>query len=444
MAQGMSPLCATADIDRNGFVDIVVVVVVPSAGGAVIDLYLNRGGFDFVRADGGVGPRALPNPLNMGLGLWDYDRDGWIDVFLGQYLGGKVTELPDCHFISDADFVCPIPTALGFPPPRIYHNDHGTLTLAEGVFGGPFPGTTNAVAFSDLNRDGLTDVFMSNDWYVNHVQHARSGGGFEHAERDYGVDRFNHGMGAAIADFNGDGHLDVYGADLGLNNLWFGGANAKMKNRALDLGIAAATRYHSNWGPVAADFDLDGWSDVFVTAAAVVDNEDDLARIGLGLKALSLVPQHDLLFWNEQGNGFSSQQLPHRDGDEPFVVMGGSATADVDKDGDLDIAVASGAPPQFRFLRNDQSPGSYLVVDLEGTTSNRDGIGAEVTLKEGGQVIALRTVGSQGSIAQSWHRAHFGLAGRSQIEEVQVRWPSGTIQVLGPVAANQVVLVTEP
>jgi hypothetical protein len=364
---------------------------------------------------------------------------------VGRFYGGGNTgngTPPACQFLSEADYACVLPMATNYPEPAIYHNETGTFKLKLGVLPPPFPGTTNAVGFADINRDGRIDVFMSNDWYVNHLHYQDAKGLYRHAEEGAGIAQYNHGMGVAITDFDNDGLLDMYGADLGPNNFWFGQADGTMKNRALELGIAAATHYHSNWAPLGEDFDLDGRADVFVASAGVVNNDADLAKLGLLQPVADHIPQYDLLFWND-GVGFSSQQLPHRPGQTANVVIGAAAAADPDGDGDLDILVAAGSPLQFRYLRNDQPAGNYLVVDVEGTTSNKDGIGAEVALIEGGKVSQLRVVGSQGSLGQSWRRAHFGLGTRTSVEGIEVRWPSGTTQLVGAVQANQTITITE-
>jgi len=125
------------------------------------------------------------------------------------------------------------------------------------------------------------------------------------------------------------------------------------------------------------------------------------------------------------------------------VTHGGSAPADTDGEGAPDTVAGAGTPLQFRYLKNQQQPGRWLVVDVEGTASNRDGVGVEVSLVEKGTVQQLRTVGGQGSLGQSWRRAHFGLGNRDSVEEVRVRWTTGKTQSIKNVKANQTILVVE-
>ena len=451
VGKGPQISCALGDIDRDGHVDLILTMG-NFNGGASIEYWHNRGDFHFELDKTGIALPEIYDRVIIGLGVWDFDQDGWLDLVAGRLLqAGQSTQ--DCQFTSEADYRCLVPMTPNNPPPLLFHNDHGVLKLADparapgpadATLMAPFPGTTNAIAFADFDRDGRSDMLLMNDFYVNQVYLRGAGGRFVHGETAMGIAEYNHGMGAAIADFDGDGLYDIYGADLGPNNFWFGKPDGTMENRALALGISAATHFHSNWSPLGEDFDLDGRPDVFVAASGVVNNDEDMQRMAGGHGAIQkAVPQYDLLFWND-GAKFTPQKLMHRAGQPANVIFAASAAGDPDGDGDLDILVAAGMPAQFRYLRNDARPGNYLVVDLTGTTSNIDGIGAEVSLVEGGKVFQMRTVGTQGTVGSTWRRAHFGLGARTTIEEVRVKWPSGKEQKVGPVAARQTLKLTEP
>ncbi len=444
-ATGFSIKCALADVGRDGRMDIVEAMGGTGPQGSAVEVWRNLGGFKFEKVENGVDKPFMPDQLVVGMGVWDYDQDGWIDAVVGRLFATPGAATMDCKFTSEADFRCLMPMSPDNPGPMVFHNDHGTLKLATNVLVNPNPVTTNAVAFADFNRDGKTDIFLSNDFYVDHLHLSNGAGQFVHAEKQRGVEQYNHGMGAAVADFNGDGLFDIYGVDLGPNNLWLSNPDGTLTNRAVEFGIAKATHYHSNWAPLAEDFDLDGRPDIFAASAAVVDNDADMVTMATSMgQVKSKVPQYDWLFWNDGPQGFSQLKLPHRPGQIANVIYAASAAGDVDGDGDLDIMVAAGTPLQFRYLRNNQRKGRWLVVDLEGTASNKDGIGAEVSLVEGGVVAQMRAVGSQGSLGQSWRRAHFGLGEKTSIEQVRVRWPSGKVQTVGPVQANQTLRLTEP
>ncbi len=450
VAAGAQMVCTIGDVDRDGRPDVMVGIG-SFNGGTKVELWKNLGDFKFAPQPEAITIPPIFDQVIIALGLWDYDQDGWLDLFVGRLLGGSLSS--DCNYTSDADFRCLLPMIPNNPAPMLFHNKNGRFEPTTGAprdpragdpaLAAPYPGTTNAVAFADFDRDGRTDLLMMNDWYVNHVYLRTADGKFVHGEHQLGIDEYNHGMGAAIADYDGDGRLDVFGADLGPNNLWFGQPDGTFKNRGLEVGVAQPTHYLSTWAPLGEDFDLDGLPDIFVASSGGVDSTEDMVKLATGSgQVLPGVKQFDLLFWNSGGK-FTAQKLPHRPGQTPNIIFAASAAADPDGDGDLDILVAAGMPAQLRYLRNDQPPGNWLVVDLEGTTSNRDGIGAEVSLVEGGKVLQMRTLGSQGSVGSSWRRAHFGLGQRTGVEEVRVRWPSGKTQKMGPVTAKQTIRIKE-
>ncbi len=442
---GFQDKCAIADADNDGRPDILQAIGGSGPDGSAVKYWHNLGGFKFEQPMGAIDKPYMSDQLVVGMGVWDYDQDGWIDLFVGRLFTVSGAAGPGaCQFTSDRDFRCLLPMKANNPAPRVFHNDHGKFSEAANVLTGPFPPTTNAMAIADFDGNGRIDLFMSNDFYVDHLHMQTAPGKFVHAEHEKNIEEYNHGMGAAIGDFDGNGRWDVYGVDLGPNNLWLGQGDGSFRNRALELGVSKPTHFCSNWAPLAEDFDLDGRTDIFAASAAVVDNDPDMVTMATSSGTLSdHVGQNDFLFWNE-GGSFSSQKLAHRGTQVANVIYATSAVADPDGDGDLDILVAAGMPLQLRYLRNDQRPGTWLVVDPEGTTSNRDGIGAQIELLQQGQVIAMRTVGSQGSLGQSWRRAHFGLGGAQSVDQVRVRWPSGKVQTIGPVKANQVLAVKEP
>ena len=439
------PKCLTGDFDNDGLTDIAMARAGKGPEGSAIEYWRNLGGLQFQLQEAAIDKPFMPDQFNVGLVAWDYDNDGWLDIVVGRLFQpsgtGGTTDV--CQFTSEADFRCLVPMSDSNPGPRVYRNDGATFRLTEGVLKPPYPVSTNAMLVVDLNRDGKTDLLMSNDYFDNHY-HLSTPDGFVHGEESLGIKAYNHGMGIAVGDFDGDVRLDIFGTDVGPSNLWFGSEEGTMQNRALELGLAAATHFHSTWAPIAEDFDLDGRTDLFVAAAAVVTNDPDLVRMANSSGTIEdVVPQYDMIFWNEHGLGFSETRLPHRGAAIPNVIHGVSAVADVDGDGDLDIAVGVGNPLSFRFLENKQPPGNWLVVDVEGTKTNRDGIGVEVQLVEGGEVKQLRTIGMQGSLGQSWRKAHFGLGDRDFVEEIRVRWTTGQLQSVKSIQSNRTIVVIE-
>ncbi len=444
LATGYGITCAAADLDDDGDVDLLFAV--GSKSQASLALYRNDGGFKFALVGDGIDKQTTDERSILALGLVDYDGDGWLDAVVGRQHGVSAMSGSQCHLTAD-DFTCDVPANPGNPTPLLYKNDHGKFRATPGAFAPPYSGTTNALAFADFDGNGLPDVLLSNDWYSNHLQLQKSPGVFQHGESAAGLNQYNHGMGAAVADYDLDGNLDIYGADLGPNNLWFGIGHGVFENHAKDAGVAAPTRFQSTWAPIGEDFNLDGLTDVFVAASGSVTDEDGLIQMGLNSTVLAPDAQHDLLFWNHGDRAFAPVKLAHRAGQSPTVIAGATAAADFDGDGDLDLAVATGMDMQFRLLRNEQPGGSWLTLRLRGKPSNPHGIGAIVELLKGGAVLATRAVGAQGSLGSSWRRVHFGLGGASSVDAVRVRWPNGQpggkVQEIAGVKANQELVVSE-
>jgi enediyne biosynthesis protein E4 len=443
LANGLALICQVGDLDNDGKLDVIVGTGVTMTGSGSVSVYHNDGNMKFHLEPTAIDQPLLDDHLLLAMGLTDYDADGWLDLVVGRSHGGGPTDAGTCG-MEQCDFACKVNPDPKNPPPFVYRNDHGTLRRQPTKLLGPYPGTSNAVAFADFDRNGLVDVFMSNDWYANHIHLQKSPGVFEHGEGPLGATDYNHGMGVAIADYDLDGNLDVYSADLGPNNFWFGKSDHTLENLGCKLKpILNTTRYHSNWAPLGEDFNNDGLADVFVASSGLTTNDEDMVRMGLAQTVVDMVLQQDILFWNHCHREFNPAAVMHRNPQPAAVILGASASGDYDGDGDLDVLVTSGGNLQLRLLRNDSKKANSLEIQLVGTKSSRDGAGAEVYLLKGGAVTQRRVYRAGGSIASSWHRVHFGLGSLAVVEQVQVRWPSGKVQTVGPVEANKPLTITE-
>jgi hypothetical protein len=443
LLQGLSLLCTSADFDRDGLPDVVIKADTLDDK-AILAYFKNLGKFQFQQDDLGFDIVPLDDHMVLGMGKFDANNDGWLDLVIGRSHGGGPSTSDACKMLEN-DFVCESAPYPGSAGPVVYRNDNGRFKLMPFMLNGPFPGTTNALAFADLDGNGLTDVVMANDWFSNHVHLQKNPGQFSRAETALGFDQFNHGMGIAVNDFDLDGYPDVFITDLGPNNLWFGSAAGTFENLNKQTGISAVTRYHSNWASIAEDFNLNGLPDIFVASSGVVTNDEDMVKMAMVLNAPinDLVPQFDLLFWNHGNREFKPITLPHRGKQNPFVIFGTAATADYDADGDMDVLVSTGEGLQMRFLRNEQPPGNYLTVELTGKQSNPHGIGAVVELMKSGIVAQRRYAGTGGSLGTSWHKVHFGLGESPAVDGVRVRWPGGNTQTVTSVTANRTLKIIE-
>ncbi len=420
--------CEAGDFTGDGVLDLVV-----GHAPAGISLLRGLGGFSFEDVSALL-PALSPDPEATAVTttiLFDLEGDGWLDLYAG--LGSEIT-VSGCAMTA-TDFTC-TGVHQTWAPTRLYRNDQG-----GGFTGIPAPGDSsclvvNAGAALDWDRDGRIDLIASLDFTKNAVYRNVDGTGvFQNLAPALGIDRYNHGMGTAHGDFDGDGELDLYVADLGPDQFYFARGGA-MVDRTAELGIADWTRFHSGWAPLGGDFDLDGRLDLFVVNTAIVFNEADLEAVAKYQTVVS-GRQADYVYRN-LGDAFALDLVDHIEGTQPQVGVGVAAMADYDADGDLDVAEYY-APYFWRLLRNDTPhAGHWLSVDVGGSPAAA--VGARVTLRAG-DLSLVRVVGPTGSPGKSQRAQHFGLGQRATVDEVLVLWLDGTESRVGPLAADQTVTV---
>jgi hypothetical protein len=295
------------------------------------------------------------------------------------------------------------------------------------------------VGISDFNRDGWLDVFVANDTVQNFLYLNLGDGTFDEVSLFYGV-AYNaeasrvSGMGCDVRDFNNDGWTDIF-----YNNLQ-NQIHALFRNQEGEYfdyvspgtNIATLSRKFSGWSNGFIDFDNDGWKDIY-SANGDVDYMGDNSA------------QHDTMLRNLEGTAFEdvSGELG-----EDFLHMGyqrGSAFADLNDDGFLDIVVTS-LNEKPRILMNSGRNGHHwILLDLRGRVSPRDAIGANIKLVTGsGRALYSHVSTSVGFMSTSDRRVHFGLDSESKISSIEISWPSGIHQVLKETGADQVLVVQEP
>lgn len=434
--------CVAGDVDNDGLTDLVVAQAYSGERRLFRNVSPGAGEVAFEQVPNAVPTQTLGEPPTPD-GLFDYDNDGRLDYLISRFVdSGKIDGL-SC-ITTETDFFCPSKSVMQTAEALLFRNvGNGSFELnSSAAFSTPWGSATNASAFVDWNDDGKIDVLLANDWDKNQIYLNGGGGKFTNVAETEGFALGNHGMGLAIEDFDGDGKRDIYVADLGPNQLFMGGAGA-LVNRAQEFGVVSATRYMSNWAPIAEDFDNDGDLDIYVVAAAVGSNEEDMNRIALGGPLVEPGPQHDLIFWNE-GKTFLPEVVPHGTVTNN-VIFGVSATADFDGDGDMDVIAMSGFPPELRVLVNQSDTGNYLNVELVSSPA-RTVSGTRLTLMVGDKQLAEREYHvTRGSLGNSQRIVHFGLCDRESVDAIEIRWPDGrTERKEGPILANQTLKLTVP
>ena len=430
--------CAVGDIDNDGDRDLYV-----TNYGANL-LYGNRGDGTFadLTADAGVAGDAY----SAGAAFFDYDNDGDLDLYVANYLRFDLRDNPrvDCDYVGGIKTYCG-PLGMEGGVDVLYRNDGGgrfaDVTGSSGVgasaiyFGlGVLPG--------DFDGDGLVDLYVANDQTPNLLFRNRGDATFAESGLVSGVAYSGDGdeeagMGVDSGDFDGDGDPDLYVTNFfrESNTLYRNEGGGRFSDFTVQADLEAVTLTRLGWGTAFADLDNDGDLDLFAANGHVFPEVDD-APTGTSYR------QQNQVFRNDGGGGFADVSAAAGPGLRVEKVSRGASFGDYDDDGDVDVLVVN-LNDTPTLLRNDREEGNCLVVEVAGTKSNRDGAGAEVRVRAGGQT-QVRVVDSSGSyLSASDIRAHFGLGSLEEVESVAVRWPDGSEQTIAAVPANKLLFVRQ-
>jgi len=430
-----------ADVDNDGDPDLYVANYGPNV------LYLNNGDGTFTDITdlAGVGDDGWGSSV----AFFDLENDGDLDLYVGNYLEmdpevvPKLGESEYCIFKGIHVFCGPKPLV----PQQdvLYRNDgDGTFTNVSRESGIRLeePRYTLGVVSGDYDNDGLTDIYVAND-SVNNSLWRNLGDGTMHDEGVLSLSavsiegRAQSGMGTNFGDYDGDGWLDLavtnFSHDL---NTIYRNIEGKYFDDETSAGGLSVTGSALSWGVGFVDFDNDTDLDLFI-ANGHLHPEMDEFDLGTTYR------QANHLFLNDGRGHFIEVGRNSGPGLEPLRSFRGAAFADYDNDGDIDVLVTS--LDEEAFLLNNQTPeiGRFLVVSLVGTRSNRDGIGARLLLTVGGRTLMRQRTGGGSFLAESDPRVHFGLGDADKAERLEVIWPSGTIDVMTNVAADQFLTITE-
>lgn len=432
---------AVGDYDNDGYKDIFV------GGVHGNHLYHNNGDgtfTDVIVKAGLTKPDSQFGPLWSVGGAWlDVNNDGLLDLFVVNYLAWDFDTEPACESG---------PGRLDYCHPKLYKPTPNQLFLNSG--NGTFRdvstesgirahiGKGMGVGIADYDLDGLLDIFVANDKVYNSFFHNKGGGKFEEIAFDAGValaenGQFISGMGVDFRDIDNDGYPDI--AFVALDNETFPLFRNTGKRGFADVteksGMTRLSAAMAGYSPTIADFDNDGWKDIFVTRGHVQSLE---------YAPRAQVAQPNTVFRNLGGTRF--QALTGEAGltAQPPSRHRGSAVGDLNHDGRLDVVVSAIGAPAEVWINDSAGANHWLEFELEGVKSNRDGIGARIRVVAGGAAQYNHVGFAAGYASSSAGPIHFGLGPNKSAERVEIRWPSGIAQELTSVPADRIVRVKEP
>ena len=430
-----------ADYDNDGNPDIYITAFGPNV------LFRNSGNGTFSDVTGRA--RVGDSRWSTGCAFGDYDRDGFVDLYVTNYANfDEKTVKPRgsndlCRYMG-ADVFCG-PIGLTGQPDTLYHNNgDGTFTDVTEKAGIRDPNYYGfGVLFSDFDNDGWPDIYVANDSQPNLLFQNKRDGTFSEVGILSGsalneAGRAQSGMGVTAGDYDNNGYLDIFVTNFArdTNTLYKNLGKMFFVDTTVAAGMGEISLPYLGWGTNLADFDNDGLLDIFVANGHVYPQVDSL---NVGQKYL----QRKELYRN-LGNG-KFEELA-RSASADFMIgksSRGSAVADYDNDGDLDILVVN-LNSRPSLYRNDASKTNHWIgFRLEGTRSNRSGIGARIEIEAGGkkQISEVRSGGSY--LSQDDLRVHFGLGQATRIDRAQIRWPNGNTQELGALDADSYVTIRE-
>ena len=479
-AGGWSNGVTMVDINLDGYLDIYVCRSYYLKNPALREnlLYINNGDLTFREEAGAYG---LNDPgFSVQAAFFDYDRDGDLDMYLGNHYNN--IEGYDRKIVRQETI------APDFVGDRLMRNN-GDGTFADVTKEARVEniGCALGVGIGDLNEDGWPDIYVANDFLMSDVFFINNGDGtFTESIHTALKHSSFFGMGSSLADFNNDGLLDIAVTDMlaadnyrektmmsamdveDFRRLIEAGFHPQYMRNTLQLNngngtfseigyLAGIARTDWSYSVLLADFDNDGWKDMFVangyrrdardvdasnTWTEIVERQGRKFRRGQLRQLLELLPVNRLSNYLFRNNG----DLTFSDRTAAFGLTQGSfsngaAYGDLDNDGDLDLVITNLMDPSFVYRNNSDSRkgGHFLRVRLKGPAANPAGIGTKVRIAHDGGIQHQEFHVTRGFHSSVEYALHFGLGDTAKVDWLRVTWPDGHLQEIGPVGANQVI-----
>jgi len=427
---------AAGDYDNDGDADLYVT----NYGGNI--LYRNNGDGSFTDVTGKAG--VAGGGWSAGAAFFDYDADAHLDLVVSRYVEWDFALDIWCGQRKPGHRAYCHPDQFQPAAHLLYHNNgDGTFSDVSKASGfTASPGKGLGVAIEDFDQDGHVDVLIANDSFPQQLFRNLGGGKFQEVALErgaaYDIDgKTFAGMGADFSDYDNDGWPDIFiNALANQRYAIYHNAKGNFDYVSTETGVGALSMVHSGWGTKFVDYDNDGWKDLFVAQGHVMDNIELTQPHVKYLEPL-------LLARNVKGR---FENVSDRSGD-PFHVRlaaRGVAFGDIDNDGFQDVVINCNNRPALVLRNNGGNGNHWLLLEAIGSKSNRDGIGAKVRVVTASGLSLYAMVSPAGSyLSSNDKRVHFGLGQDPFARLVEITWPSGRVQKLENVKADQALKVKE-
>jgi hypothetical protein len=436
------------DYDNDGWDDLFVTYYGKNV------LYHNNGDGTFTDVSQKAGVAGKGTRWNTGCAFVDYDRDGRLDLFVANYIDmdlatAPVPESGPCLY-KGVMVACGPPGLQGGKNILYHNNGDGTFTdvsEAAGIFRAN--GTYGlGVLTADFDNDGWPDIYVANDSTASALYHNKKNGTFEDIAIEAGCalspdGKPQAGMGVSAADYDLDGNLDLVKTNFAGDtpSLYHNIGGGSFEDATFAAGLGAHTQF-LGWGCGFFDFDNDGWPDILICNGHVYPEVEQL-------KTEAGYPQRKLLYHNLHNGHFADVSLLAGPGISDPVPARGCAFGDFDNDGNLDVVVNTVNDYPQLLRCSSTLNNNWIKVRTIGAKSNRSGIGARLICvthpagetKPHRQIDEVRSGGSY--ISQNDLRIHFGLGKAEKVDALEIHWPSGQVDTLKDIKANQQIFVKE-
>jgi hypothetical protein len=442
-ASGWGQGACVGDYDNDGFDDLYVTYYGKNR------LYHNERNGTFKEVSVAAGVAGSGGEWGSGCAFVDYDRDGKLDLVVANYVHFDVRTAPrpgegQMCIWKGTPVMCG-PRGLASTPNVLYHNLGGgrfdNVSKASGIE------KTNGhyclgVSTLDYNRNGWPDIYVACDSTPSILYRNNKDGTFTDVAVDATVafdedGREQAGMGATVGDYNGDGWPDIFKTNFSddTSSLYQNNGDGTFTSKIFEAGLGLNTRY-LGWGVMFFDMDNDGWPDLLIANGHVYP-EVDTAHLGATYREPRLV------YWN-QGNGkFKDVSSSAGPGSTDPESSRGLAIADFWNDGRISAAINNSGAKPFLLVNEAANPNHWIGIGLVGTQSNRDGIGARVTVVAGGRTWAQEVRSGSSYLSSSDLRLHFGLGAATRVDHIQVDWPSGRKETFPAASIDRIVTLAE-